>query len=131
MKTTGDMSYKRDWCPQPRTACKNLLQGYKIKLFINILSKKIPSIDETVDQSIFFYLQLEPAPAFRCVTAAEAEEIGKRLYAGHRNKNSNKDQKANKNDNGKTAANKSDSGNGNGRTTANKNGSQTAVSVAI
>ncbi|KAF6030042.1 hypothetical protein EB796_011664 [Bugula neritina] len=32
--------------------------------------------------------ELEPAAAFRCVSAAEAEEIGNRLYAGHRKKNS-------------------------------------------
>ncbi|XP_067931389.1 uncharacterized protein [Watersipora subatra] len=34
--------------------------------------------------------ELEPAPSFRCVSAAEAEDIGKRLYAGHRAKRSDK-----------------------------------------
>lgn len=70
------------------------------------------------DDSIANLWQLEPVGAFKCVSAAEAEEIGKRLYAGHRKKDAS-DQKGSKGDNGQ------------GRTTANKNGNQSVVSVAM
>lgn len=61
-------------------------------------------------------LQLEPAPSFRCVSAAEADVISARLYAGHRARKQSNAGETTKKENGQ------------GRATPNTHSTQTPQS---